>query len=212
MIGIAARVSARWDELRGQSSKPSIVLVFSSPADPSVARASLQEAVTEVVRSFDEREDLPDGYDEIGTGVWTVGHSPDGVILQVGEKCEAFHEMLDALARRLERRGVEGSFDLHEPRALEEPPIGTDLLECRLRVRGERFHRRFAIYGWRSDPDALWEIVLAGERWCSENVGVGARWLKVGLLPAVSVTPADNPCWGHRWPTTGHRRRTFAQA
>jgi hypothetical protein len=63
-------------------------------------------------------------------------------------------------------------------------PERIHLLECRLRVRGERRHFRGPNFGWVVDTKALWRVVEAGVEWCVRNGSGLPLTLKVRTLPA----------------------------
>src|SRR5439155_9870351 len=100
--------------------------------------------------------------------------------------------LLGRIAAGLESRGVDGGFDLFEPEAVVEVPGAVDLLECRLRATGARYHLRYANYGWKPDPAALWSGVETGIGWCRQNGSNLPLQLVVGLIPPSILRPSDD--------------------
>jgi hypothetical protein len=58
---------------------------------------------------------------------------------------------------------------LSEANPVAQLPERIQLLECRLRVNGERRHFRGPNWGWTAEPDALWQVVEAGIAWSVRN-------------------------------------------
>ena len=98
--------------------------------------------------------------------------------------------LLRHVAGYLERRGIDGTLDLYDPPPREQAPDAIDLLECRLRVAGERGHSIHRQYYWREDPRALARVVAAGLRWCTALGGELA--LTAGVLPTIAPAPGDD--------------------
>jgi len=113
---------------------------------------------------------------------------PDGVLVQVVE-CDAIETVLPAVAAGLERRGVEGAFELCDPPRVAAPPRTAHLLECRVRVRGERLRRESGAYRWQADPDAHEAILAVAERWCRQRGDRAAQSLSVSDLAPVPLEP-----------------------
>jgi hypothetical protein len=190
---VAEQVWERWRALSAETMKPWVALLFSSELDTEVARGKLAEAVGQVVSEFARtQENLPAGVDEVGAGAWNLAKVPEGVMLTVGEKCEAFELLLGGVAGELERSGVTGAFDLFEVPQVSRPPKLTDLLELRVRVNGERVPWGNYKQRWAPDPDALWRVVSAGARACLENQADRGVSLQVRTLPPLPVLPADD--------------------
>ncbi len=108
-----------------------------------------------------------------------------GVALRIEEEPDDFEGLLRGIAAGLEERRMEGSFDLLElPRA---PVLAdeVDLLECRIRVCGERVHHSGVVYGWQAEPDVLWRTLAAAARWCLEGADGGTVVLQVGAMAEV---------------------------
>ncbi len=95
-VTVGEQVWERWRALSADSSKPWVALLFSSELDTQVAQSKLAEAVGEVVSEFERtQENLPAGVEEVGAGAWNLAKVPEGVMLTVGEKCEAFELLLE---------------------------------------------------------------------------------------------------------------------
>jgi hypothetical protein len=97
--------------------------------------------------------------------------------------------VLPAVAAGLERRGVEGAFELRDPPRVAAPPRTAHLLECRVRVRGERLRREPGAYRWQADPDAHEAILAVVERWCRQRGDSAAQSLSVSDLAPVPLEP-----------------------
>jgi hypothetical protein len=111
---------------------------------------------------------------QLGLGGFTTVAVPDGVIVDIGggTQDEEFERLLELTVAALERRGVVGRLDLFDETAVEDLPLIAPLVECRLRVLGERYHVRGPQhYRWRADPDAWASLVRAGVEWCLEAEG-----------------------------------------
>jgi hypothetical protein len=142
----------------------------------------VEDAVAEVAATVDRQ-----GPDEFA-GEWTCMRGTHGVILRVTEP-DDFQQVVRALASALERRGVDGSLGpYHNPR-VPELPDAARLLECRLRVRGERLHRAKGNFGWLADRPALVATIERAVDWCIADGRRGELALAVGLLPEISLLP-----------------------
>jgi hypothetical protein len=173
--------------------KPWVALLFSSELDTEIARGKLAEAVGQVVSEFERtQENLPAGVDEVGAGAWNLAKVPEGVMLTVGEKCEAFELLLGSVAGELERSGVSGVFGLYEVPQVSRPPKLTDLLELRMRVNGERAPWGNYKQRWAPEPEALWRVVSAGVDACLRNEADRGVSLQVRKLPPLPVLPSDD--------------------
>jgi hypothetical protein len=173
--------------------KPWVALLFSCELDTEVAQSKLADAVGQAVSEFERtQENLPVGVDEVGAGAWNLTKVPEGVMLTVGEKCEAFELLLGRIAGELERGGVTGAFGLYEVPQVSRPPKLTDLLELRMRVSGERVPRGNYKQRWTPDPEALWRVVSVGARACLENPADRGVSLTVRTLPPLPVLPSED--------------------
>ncbi len=166
-------------------------MLFSSELKREVALSELAAAVNQVVSEFERaQENLPDGVEEVGAGAWNLAKVPEGVMLTVGEKCEAFELLLGRVTAELERGGVTGTFDLYDVPQVSRPPKLTDLLELRMRVSGERVPWGNYQQRWAADPEALWRVASAGVRACLENQADRGVSLTVRTLPPLPVRPS----------------------
>jgi hypothetical protein len=155
--------------------------------------SELAAAVSQVVSEFERtQENLPDGVEEVGAGAWNLANVPEGVMLTVGEKCEAFELLLGRVTAELERGGLTGAFDLYDVPQVSRPPKLTDLLELRMRVTGERVPWGNYKQRWAADPEALWRVTSAGVRACLENQADRGISLTVRTLPPLPVRPSDD--------------------
>jgi hypothetical protein len=192
MVRIAERVWTAWREQAEQFDEPSLLLLF-SPAGggDSDARHAVREAVLEVQDALEAKAATSGNPDPPFVGEWDWVPVTEGVLVQVVE-CELFEDMLPAVAAALERRGVDGTFDLRERPVVATPPRVAHFLECRLRVGGERVRREPRSYRWHPDPDAHARVLAAAEQWCRRD-GRGAREsLTSGTIAPVPVEPGED--------------------
>ena len=190
-MSIADRVWNDWRAQSAESSKPWIALLFASDAEAGVARRKLAAAVERAVFQFEQGQgELPDGVEEASAGAWSLAQVPEGVMLTVGEKCDAFELLLNQVADELEREGLSGSFDVYALPDAPRPPKLTDLVEARLRVNGERVPHGYR-HAWMADGEALARVSTAGARWCLENRADRGVTLQVRTLPPLPVRTAE---------------------
>jgi hypothetical protein len=189
MVEVANRIWLEWRD-RGELVKdPRIDLLLSSNLAPREALDALTEALGAAVAELDPGEELPDGYDEPLVGECRVAILGDGVVLQVYDS-DMLRLLLELIATGLERRGVEGRLDVYEPKVVPPPPMKIALVECRMRVRGERHHLRRWVHEWKIDADAFRAVVAAGARWCTSLPGSLA--LSIDTIPRVTVDAQDD--------------------
>jgi hypothetical protein len=100
--------------------------------------------------------------------------------------------MLPAVAAALERRGIEGVFDVRERPVVATPPVTAHLLECRLRVRGMRVRQEPRAYRWRPDTGAHEAILAAAERWCRRHGRRATDSLSSGTVGPVPIEPGED--------------------
>jgi hypothetical protein len=184
-VVVADRVWEDWRAQSADSSKPWIALLFSSELDTDEARRKLAEAVQRVVSEFER------GHDDLTAGAWNMAKVPEGVMLTVGEKCGAFELLLKRVAEDLEKKGLTGAFDLYELPEVPRPPKLTDLVEARLRVRGERVPQGYR-HRWAAEPQALWRVASAGVGWCLENRADQTVTFQVRTIPPLPVRATDD--------------------
>jgi hypothetical protein len=191
MVRIAERVWPAWREQASHWDEPSLLLLFSPAGDHDNAVAVMRESVLEVQDAFEadaERSGVPD---PPFTGEWNWVAVPDGVLVQVVE-CDILEDVLPAVAAALERRGVEGVFDVRERPTVAAPPMSAHMLECRVRVRGERLRREERAYRWETDPDAHEAVLAVAERWCRQLGASANQSLAVSTVPSVPLAPGED--------------------
>jgi len=186
MIEVADSVRAKWERLRDQHMKPSIWLLLVSPLAPLEARAAVDDAASE---AFAKRQREHDEGLEFSPGMVRTAGVPDGVVVEIGEGLEDFDELLGLIVDGLARRGLTGRLVLFEAVGVEELPVTAPLVECRLRVAGQRVHVKGTRYRWHPEPDSWSALIEAGVRWC---LGAGGEAsLGVGLMPRAPVRASD---------------------
>lgn len=181
MVTIADRVWEHWEEVEPLG-RPGVDLLLSSSMDAEEALRAVTRAAQESIQELESRH----AGEEFSTGAYTASPTPGGVVLRIDEEPHDFEGLLRAVAQRLEAAGVDGTLDLleHVPAPLPEL---VDLLECRLRVAGERHHFRGPNWGWRPDAAALEAGVEAAIGWCRANEPPEPLLLAVGLVAPVAV-------------------------
>lgn len=191
MVRIAERIWPAWREQAEKWDEPSLHLLFAPTGDHGEAAAALRASVLEVQDAFDSEAEGAGDDDPPFTGEWNWVRVPDGVLVQVVE-CQIFEKVLPAVAAALERRGIEGSFELRERGTVETPPSSAHLLECRARLRGERMERSPGSYGWEADPDAHSAVLAIAEGWCRERGRPAVQTLAVSTVGPVPVSPGED--------------------
>ena len=191
MVRISDRVWERWETTAARTDEPAIVLLFTSDRPRAQVLAALQQAARDAIRELDPGPDPAPGVDEFRTGHVSFAPVREGVAVRIDEEPDDFEGLLRRIATGLEARGLEGALDVYEPETVEVPEF-VDLLECRLRVAGERFHYRGPNWGWRADPEALDEAVDAGVRWCLANGPGLPLSLAVRLVTPSPLGPGDD--------------------
>lgn len=181
MIVVVDRVWSRWRELCEQEAKPSIWLLLSTSGAPLGAVASVEDAVQDALAAL-----AGVGRSEFYPGYANVAAVPGGVAVEAGRGIEGFERFVELVGEGLQRRGVTGTLDLFEPRGVEPLPFKAALVECRLRVAGQRERAAGPHYRWRAETDAWGRLLGQSVRWCTSGGGVGAS-LGVGTMPRVAV-------------------------
>jgi hypothetical protein len=191
MVRIADPIWAAWREQVERGHEPVVLMLLSPAGDSGAAVHALREAVLEVQDAYEAEAQRSGDADPPFPGEWNWVAVPDGVLVQVAE-CDALDTVLRAVAAGLERRGVDGTLELREPPKLALPPRRAHMLECRLRVRGERLRREASSYRWQADPSAHEAILAVAERWCRQRGDRAAQSLSVSDLAPVRLEPGED--------------------
>ena len=192
MVTVAEAVWDRWRELESQFGEPAIVLLFASDLTNEDALLALHQAARSAVRSLEQDARLQAGGEERRTGNWALASVPEGVAVRIDEEPDSFEELVGRIVQRLDAQGVDGRLDLFEPAEAVVLPERIDLLECRLRVNGTRYHIRYRNYGWRPDWKALSDTVDVGLAWCLASAAQLPLSLTVGLISSVTLSLDDD--------------------
>ena len=190
MVRIADRVWEHWQEVE-PFGRPGVDLLFSSALADEEALAAVTRAASETIRELEMRPPRPTG-EEFSTGAYSTAPVPGGIALRIDEEPEDFEALLRGIAQRLDAAGIDGTFDLLERDAGPPLPELVDLLECRLRVDGERHHFRGPNWGWRADTAALAAGVEAAIDWCAAEAPPRPLALAVGLIAPVPIPSGDD--------------------
>ena len=190
MIRISDRVWKHWEEVE-PFDRPGVDLLFSSGLSQEEALAAVARAADETIKELEKRPPRPTG-EPFSTGSWSATPAPGGVALRIDEQPEDFEAVLRGIAARLEASGADGAFDLLAAEPAPLLPELVDLLDCRLRVEGERHHFRGPNWGWRPEPGALSAGVDAAIAWCAANAPELPLSLAVGLIAPVTIDPGDD--------------------
>jgi hypothetical protein len=204
VVEVSWRVWEYWREVSAEFTEPTVVLSFTSALSQDDALDAVASAASDAVRELDAALEAAGKADEASAGHWSLAPASGGVLLLIDEEPHDFEGLLRRIASGLEARGVDGAFDLYVPETTLEVPEAVDLLECRLRAAGARYHKRYANYGWDADPAALWTGVETGIRWCRENAPNLPLQLVVRLIPPSTLRPDED--------VTGFVRRALGSA
>lgn len=191
MIRIAEEIWEYWRAAQERFVAEAIDLFFSSSVSEAQALEALRTAAREAVGELVSRAPTGPGGEEFSPGFVSFTPAPGGVVMRVDEWPEDLETLLRAIAARLETAGVAGRFELYGPTVRPIPPRA-DLLECRLRLRGERFHYRGQNHGSRADEDALTRAIDEGVHWCVANAPQAPLSLTVSLLKPVVLQADDD--------------------
>jgi hypothetical protein len=191
MVRIADPIWAAWREQVEQGHEPVLLLLLSPTGDSRAAVSALRESVLEVHDAYEAEAQGSGKPEPPFPGEWNWVPVPDGVLVQVVD-CDALETVLPAVAAGLERRDVEGAFELRDPPKVALPPRRAHMLECRLRVRGERVRREPGAYLWQADPEAHEAILAVAERWCRQHGDRTAQSLSVSDLSPVRLDPRED--------------------
>jgi hypothetical protein len=191
MVRIADPIWAAWREQVERGHEPTVLMLLSAAGDRGAAVNAVRESVLEVQDEYEAEARRSGDADPPFPGEWNWVPVPDGVLVQVAD-CDAFESALRAVAAGLARRGVDGTFELRERPKVALPPRRAHMLECRLRVRGERLRREPGSYLWQADAEAHEAILAVAERWCRERGDRAAQSLSVSDLAPVRVEPGED--------------------
>jgi hypothetical protein len=190
MVRVSERVLQQWRDIEREPAEPAILLLFSSDLDPDKALGALRTALSGTIRELEQTLPAHPSGEEARTGAWSLAPSPDGVVLLI-EAPDDFEAFLVATVRRLNELGVEGGFDVYSPQRFELPEK-VDLIECRLRVAGARYHRRGRNYAWQPDNEALADVVAGATLWWRGNACAATLALATRTIPPTVLRPDDD--------------------
>src|SRR5215218_4645807 len=128
MVRIADRVWPAWREQAEQFDEPALLLLFSPAGDHGEAARALGESVLEAQAAYQAERERTGDPEASFAGEWGWVRVADGVLVQVVE-CDVLEEVRPAVAAGLERRGVEGAFDVRESPTVATLPDTAHLLE-----------------------------------------------------------------------------------
>jgi hypothetical protein len=184
---------AVWRRWRGfeETRKASLTLLFSGGMPRHEMAAAVERACGQAIDCLEDAH--PDRCSDgsgFRAGAWRVALATGGVALEIYEGPDDFEGLVSLIAEALERDGVDGTFDLL-PSSVSERPVEVPLIECHLRIAGERIHipRRAE---WQADPDALWRVIHAGVQWCLANPDRIETSMSVSTVPRFAIDPADD--------------------
>jgi hypothetical protein len=186
VVDIAERIWSAWRENAEHDTEWYLELLLSAVGDNVEAERALGESVLEVQRVYADEPPRADERDPPSPGEWDWLRVSDGVLVTITE-CDRFDSVLREVAAGLERRGISGAFDLWEQPPGVPPPRKAPLLECRVRVGGQRLRRGPRDYRWQADPDAYEVVLAAADRWCRQQPDRAAHSLSVGTIGWVAI-------------------------
>jgi hypothetical protein len=185
MVRIADQVWRAWREEAEREVEWSLLMLLSCSVPPPDVERALTETMTEVVIKWDGEH--PGRF----FGEWSWTHANEGVVVKATES-EDFEQALRAVTAGLQRRGLDGVIDVYDPPPIPDRPPTAHLLECRLRVRGERIQRGPHTYTWNADPGALAASVEVAVRWCVDGGRRGELALLVDVMPPLALSPDED--------------------
>ena len=201
-VRIAERVFSVWRALFDDAeAAPALVLLLSLVGDQSAASCAVRDSVTELESAHDNAAggELP------WPGEWDWLRVADGLVVTLQDS-DDFEAALVALAAALGRRGIEGTFDVYEqPPIVRPPPVG-DLLECRVRLRGNRVHGAPRAYHWHADQGAEEAFLAVAARWCrtcaqDASGSLLSRSIRVPVKPGEDVVDRMREAISANWHT-----------
>jgi hypothetical protein len=191
VVRIAERIWPAWRQQAKQWDEPALMLLLSTAGDHGEAARAVSESVLEVQDAHRVEAERSGDPDPPFAGEWDWVRVPDGVLVQVVE-CDVLESVLPAVAAALERRGIEGAFDLVDQPTVARPPRTAHLLECRVRVRGERLRRGPGDYLWQADPATHEAVLAVAERWFRQRGKRATYSLSSGTIGPVPVAAGED--------------------
>jgi hypothetical protein len=180
-VKVSKQVWTRWAEL-SEYRKPAITLLLVSRQSREKVLAALGKARRALTPA--------DPLSEFVVGRCEAMVVPQGVALEISQGPSDFETLLGLIADGVAQRGITGRFEVLENDA-PDPPDEIPLVECRLRVRGER--RPLDVrFQWFPEPDAIQRLALAAARWCLALPGAEGGSLKISTFPRVMLDPAQD--------------------
>jgi hypothetical protein len=191
MVRIAERIWPAWRAQAEQWDEPALLLLLSPAGNHAEAARAVRDSVLEIQDAYRAEAERSDDLDPPSAGEWDWVSVSDGVLVNVVE-CDVFEDVLPAVAAALERRGIEGIFDLPDRPTVATLPNSAHLLECRVRVRGQRLRREARAYLWQADPDAHDAFLAVAERWCRRRGGLATHLLTSGTVGPIPVESSED--------------------
>ena len=146
VVTVSGEVWVHEREIAESANQWIVAMRFGSDLDDDSAAAVVSEAVAKAVGET-ESKTAPGGNGGERAGMWSVDAEPAGVIVRQWGFVTDFPEVMRRIAAALDAVRIEGRFEPYEQPPLlplDEGVLGhsEELLECHLRVRGERrLHR-----------------------------------------------------------------------
>lgn len=163
-IAIADEIWQAWEAEDTPHDLP-LGMLLTSSASPEEAGRAVERAYFEVHARL-EASALNSGSDDpeyLMPGVFDWVETPMGVFCGLGDT-EIFEQELREIMDVVAAQGIDGSLTLWSPPECD-PPRFCPLLECRVRVRGERERRKSGDYLWYPDVEAEKVLLRAAAEW-----------------------------------------------
>lgn len=187
-VSVSDRVWERWRELSSLYQESSIALLFTSALAQQDALVAVRSAADDAIAERVTRSEL----EEFSPGASLVAPAPAGTVLVIDEDPDDLEGLVSEIASALDRRGVEGAFDLYEPSEVVPLPAAVPLVECRLRVKGKRPPAAGLTWRWLAEPDSMDAGVEAGVAWCLERPDDRPLQLVASTMPPVMLGEDDD--------------------
>jgi hypothetical protein len=191
MVVVAPSVWDRWRDLESRFAEPAIALLFTSELTNQEASIVLRKAARSAVESLEAEIARLTDPAERQSGRWSLASVPGGIVLRIDEEPDSLEELLGRIVQGLDTQGVSGRFDLYESAEPAALPETIDLVECRLRVNGSRYHKGSNNYGWRPQWAALWHTVEVSLDWCTAIAPSPPLSLRVDLISSTLTREDD---------------------